>query len=74
MCSVQHNRYSPAEASRNLANARAYIRRLLREGRLTEPEADSQLQAVDHAALTGRRVLIVRDIEHTTTRRRQHAA
>lgn len=71
---MQHKRYTDAEAARNLASARAYIRRLFDEGRLTEPEAQYQLQSVDHAAQTGRRVLVVRDIDHATPRRRRSAA
>jgi hypothetical protein len=64
-----------SETARNLAGARAYIRQLLREGRLTSVEARSQLEQVEHAVRAGRQVLVVRDIEHKQSqRRRNHAA
>jgi hypothetical protein len=64
-----------SKADRNLAGARAYIRRLLRDGRLTPLEARSQLEDMKQAVRAGRQVLVVRDIEHKQSqRRRNHAA
>jgi hypothetical protein len=62
--------------STGVSDARAYIRFLLREGRLDEAEATSQLALIDRAERRGQPVLIVADSDSTlpSRHRRRRAA
>jgi hypothetical protein len=54
--------------------ARAYIKRLMRDGRLDTAEGTAQLEAIEQAARSGRPILVVGDIDQRTARPRIRAA
>ena len=57
-----------------VAAARAYIRRLMRDGRLDSAEGQAQLDAIDRAERSGRPILVVGDIDQRSWRSRIRAA